>query len=162
MLVKHLFESNDRKVHVQVQVLVLVILFAKDGTPKLVPECAYPLTGFACVDRVYTDYAVFDLGPDGAVVTETFGVTYDELSSRLDAPLRRASSDARMPGRPVARSPGRSMVRRRGAHCPKCSGNRWQSIARRIRALIGFSAPTAPGQSSAPFLKAPAADGDSR
>ena len=71
------------------QVLVMMTLFAKDGTPKLVPECTYPLTGLACVDRVYTDHAVFDLGPDGAVVTETFGITYDELADQLEVPLRR-------------------------------------------------------------------------
>jgi 3-oxoadipate CoA-transferase beta subunit len=71
------------------QVLVMMTLFAKDGAPKLVPECTYPLTGLACVDRVYTDHAVFELGPDGAVVTETFGISYDELAARLDVPLRR-------------------------------------------------------------------------
>jgi 3-oxoadipate CoA-transferase beta subunit len=74
------------------QVLVMMTLFAKDGTPKLVPECTYPLTGLACVDRVYTDHAIFDLGPDGAVVTETFGISYDELAGRLDVPLRPAAS----------------------------------------------------------------------
>ncbi len=65
------------------QVFVMMTLFAKDGTPKLVPECTYPLTGLRCVDRVYTDHAVFDLGPGGLVVRETFGVSYDELSQRL-------------------------------------------------------------------------------
>ena len=55
------------------QVFVVVTLFAKDGSPKLVPACTYPLTGLACVARVYTEHAVFDLGPDGAVLRETFG-----------------------------------------------------------------------------------------
>ena len=44
------------------QVFVLMTLFAKDGTPKLVPECTYPLTGVGCVSRVYTDLAVFEVG----------------------------------------------------------------------------------------------------
>jgi 3-oxoadipate CoA-transferase beta subunit len=70
------------------RVFVMMTLFAKDGTPKLVPECTYPLTGVGCVDRVYTDVATFDLGPDGPVVTETFGVSYDELAERLDVELR--------------------------------------------------------------------------
>ncbi|MCD4526813.1 3-oxoacid CoA-transferase subunit B [Nocardioides sp. cx-173] len=66
------------------QVLVMMTLFAKDGTPKLVPECTYPLTGRGCVDRVYTDLAVFDLTPDGVRVRETFGIGREELAARLD------------------------------------------------------------------------------
>lgn len=65
------------------QVFVVMTLFARDGTPKLVPSCTYPLTGLACVDRVYTDHAVFDVGPHGAVVSETFGCTARELVARL-------------------------------------------------------------------------------
>jgi 3-oxoadipate CoA-transferase, beta subunit len=71
-------------------VFVMMTLFAKDGSPKLVPECSYPLTGVGCVDRVYTDVATFDLGPDGVVVRETHGMSYDELADRLEVPLRRA------------------------------------------------------------------------
>ena len=67
------------------QVFVMMTLFAKDGTPKLVPTCTYPLTGLACVDRVYTEHAVFDLGPDGAVLRETFGCTARELMARFSA-----------------------------------------------------------------------------
>jgi 3-oxoadipate CoA-transferase beta subunit len=69
------------------QVFVMMSLFAKDGNPKLVPACTYPLTGVGCVDRVYTDLATFDLGPDGPVVTETFGISYDELADRLEVGL---------------------------------------------------------------------------
>lgn len=71
-------------------VFVMMTLFAKDGSPKLVPRCSYPLTGVGCVDRVYTDVATFDLGPDGVVVRETHGVSYDELADRLEVPLLRA------------------------------------------------------------------------
>ncbi|GAB6984373.1 3-oxoacid CoA-transferase subunit B [Nocardioides pyridinolyticus] len=70
------------------QVFVLMTLFDKDGAPKLVPECTYPLTGVGCVSRVYTDLAVFEVGPDGVVVVETFGTTREELAERLDVPLR--------------------------------------------------------------------------
>jgi 3-oxoadipate CoA-transferase beta subunit len=75
------------------QVFVMMTLLARDGTPKLVPECTYPLTGAGCVDRLYTDLAVLDLGPEGAVVRETFGISYDELADRLDVPLRRLGDD---------------------------------------------------------------------
>ncbi|MEU9577242.1 3-oxoacid CoA-transferase subunit B [Streptomyces chilikensis] len=69
------------------KVFVMMTLFAKDGSPKLVPECTYPLTGLGCVDRVYTDLAVFDITPEGVEVTRTFGITVDELAERLDVPL---------------------------------------------------------------------------
>jgi len=71
-------------------VFVMMTLFAKDGTPKLVPECTYPLTGLWCVSRVYTDLAVFEIGLDAVVVAETFGTSYEELADRLTVPLRKA------------------------------------------------------------------------
>jgi 3-oxoadipate CoA-transferase beta subunit len=69
------------------QVFVMMSLFAKDGKPKLVPECTYPLTGKACVSRLYTDVATFRLGPDGVQVVGTYGISRDELADRLDVPL---------------------------------------------------------------------------
>lgn len=75
------------------QVLVMMTLFAKDGSAKLVEHCTYPLTGLACVDRVYTDVATFRVGPEGVVVEETFGMSYDELATLLDVPLRRRRAD---------------------------------------------------------------------
>jgi len=64
-------------------VFVLMTLFSKDGSPKLVPECTYPLTGLACVRRVYTDYAVFVLTDHGVVARETYGIGRDDLAERL-------------------------------------------------------------------------------
>jgi len=69
------------------RVFVMMTLFAKDGTPKLVRECTYPLTGVSCVDRLYTDVAVIALGPHGASILETYGMSYDQLAARLDVPL---------------------------------------------------------------------------
>ncbi len=69
------------------QVFVMMTLFAKDGKPKLVPECTYPLTGRACVSRVYTDVATFTVGSGGVRLLETFGIGRDELAGRLDVPL---------------------------------------------------------------------------
>lgn len=72
------------------EVFVMMKLFDKQGTSKLVPECTYPLTGLGCVSRVYSDLAVIDVGPKGARVRETFGVTVDELRERLGAELGEA------------------------------------------------------------------------
>jgi 3-oxoadipate CoA-transferase beta subunit len=68
----------------------MMTLFAKDGSPELVPTCTCPLTGVGCVDRVYTDLATFDITPDGVRVRETFGTSYDELAAHLDVPLLRS------------------------------------------------------------------------
>ncbi|MCW2813760.1 MAG: putative 3-oxoadipate CoA transferase subunit [Nocardioides sp.] len=68
-------------------VFVMMTLFAKDGTPKLVPRCTYPLTGLGCVDRVYTDVATFATGPAGVRVLATYGVTVAELRERLGVDL---------------------------------------------------------------------------
>ncbi|ABL80534.1 MULTISPECIES: 3-oxoacid CoA-transferase subunit B [unclassified Nocardioides] len=68
-------------------VFVMMTLFAKDGSPKLVPQCTYPLTGVGCVNRVYTDVATFEITPDGVRVCETFETSYDELADRLDLTL---------------------------------------------------------------------------
>jgi 3-oxoadipate CoA-transferase beta subunit len=65
------------------QVFVMMTLFAKDGSPKVVPSCTFPLTGVGCVSRVYSELAVVDVGPDGARVVETFGASYDEVVGRL-------------------------------------------------------------------------------
>jgi len=68
-------------------VFVMMTLFAKDGTPKLVRECTYPLTGVGCVDRLYTDVAVIAFGPRGASVLETYGIAASRLVELLDVPL---------------------------------------------------------------------------
>jgi 3-oxoadipate CoA-transferase, beta subunit len=70
-------------------VFVMMSLFAKDGTPKLVAQCTYPLTGLACVSRVYTDLGTFAVGPEGVRAIATYGVSLTELQRRLDVPLRR-------------------------------------------------------------------------
>ncbi|MEV6846287.1 3-oxoacid CoA-transferase subunit B [Actinoplanes sp. NPDC051411] len=72
------------------QVFVMMSLFAKDGSPKLVPACTYPLTGRACIRRVYTDVATFLIEPDGVRVRDTFGITFDELAARLEVPVTQA------------------------------------------------------------------------
>ncbi|MHB9880378.1 3-oxoacid CoA-transferase subunit B [Pacificimonas sp. ICDLI1SI03] len=59
---------------------VMMELLTKTGDSKLVEACTYPLTGLACVSRVYTDVAVFDVGPRGAKVVEMVdGLTVGEL-----------------------------------------------------------------------------------
>ncbi|WP_374414023.1 3-oxoacid CoA-transferase subunit B [Novosphingobium colocasiae] len=73
------------------QVFVMMDLLTKTGESKLVPACTYPLTGLACVSRVYSDLAIFDLGPDGARVIEMVdGMTLDTLRELTGVPLESA------------------------------------------------------------------------
>jgi 3-oxoadipate CoA-transferase beta subunit len=62
-------------------------LFTRDGTAKLVESCTYPLTGVACVSRVYTDHAIIDVGADGPRVRATYGITLAELRERTGLDL---------------------------------------------------------------------------
>ena len=68
-------------------VFVMMSLFSKTGESKLVQACTMPLTGVGCVSRVYTDHGVFDLGPEGARVRETYGITVADLQARMDVKL---------------------------------------------------------------------------
>lgn len=62
------------------QVFVMMNLLSKTGECKLVERCTYPLTGLACVSRLYSDLAIFELGPDGAKVIEMVdGLTLEKL-----------------------------------------------------------------------------------
>jgi len=75
-------------------VFVMMTMFTKSGVAKLVPSCSYPLTGVGCVSRVYTDVATVLVGRDGARVSETFGMSFAELQSRVDVELRRLDDEA--------------------------------------------------------------------
>ncbi|ORW24416.1 3-oxoacid CoA-transferase subunit B [Mycobacterium palustre] len=69
-------------------VYIMMPLFAKDGTPKFVPECTYPLTGKRCVSKIYSDLAIIGIDHEqGATVYETFGISLADLARRLDMPL---------------------------------------------------------------------------
>ena len=76
------------------QTFVMMTLLTREGRPKLVPACTYPLTGLACVSRVYTDLAVFVLEPGRVVVRDLFGVEFAELASLLDVPLADGTREA--------------------------------------------------------------------
>ena len=70
------------------QTWVMMEHVTKTGEPKLVERCSYPLTGVACVRRVYTDLAVIDLGAPGATVRRRAdGVSLAELQAVTGFPL---------------------------------------------------------------------------
>jgi 3-oxoadipate CoA-transferase, beta subunit len=60
----------------------------KDGAPKLVHRCGYPLTALAAVSRIYTNLAVLDVTERGFLVRDIApGIGFDALQARTAAPL---------------------------------------------------------------------------
>ncbi|MDQ9022171.1 3-oxoacid CoA-transferase subunit B [Acinetobacter sichuanensis] len=52
------------------KVVVLMEHCAKDGSPKIVPQCTLPLTGQAVVSRIISDLGVIDITPQGLKLIE--------------------------------------------------------------------------------------------
>ncbi|NIM00989.1 MAG: 3-oxoacid CoA-transferase subunit B [Acidobacteria bacterium] len=78
------------------QIFVITKHVTRDGKPKLVPECTYPLTGLGIVNRIYTDLAVVDVTEAGFQLVELPpGVSYDYVAERTGAPLARIEDDPR-------------------------------------------------------------------
>jgi 3-oxoadipate CoA-transferase beta subunit len=73
------------------RVFVMMEHQTKTGQSKIVDQCTYPLTGVACVSRIYTDLAVIDI-VDGELLVRDMaeGLTLNELATLSGVPLRAA------------------------------------------------------------------------
>ncbi len=73
------------------KVFVMMEHQTKNGDSKIVAHCSYPLTGMACVSRIYTDLATIDVTPDGLrVVDMVDGLTLEALQDVTGVPLKLA------------------------------------------------------------------------
>jgi 3-oxoacid CoA-transferase subunit B len=62
---------------------------AKDGSPKILKTCTYPLTAIECVNTIITDLAVIDVTPAGLLLRETApGITPEEVQQHTEPKLR--------------------------------------------------------------------------
>ena len=75
-------------VHGAKRVAVITEHVTKDGVPKLLERCTLPLTGVACVTRVYTSLAVIDIEAGHFVLKEKLaGLSMQDLQGQTGARL---------------------------------------------------------------------------
>lgn len=75
-------------VHGAKRVAVITDHVTKDGKPKLVEKCSFPLTGVGCITRVYTSLAVVDVDAGRFILREKIPeISFDELQSLTGATL---------------------------------------------------------------------------
>ena len=71
------------------QTWVMMDLLTKQGASKVVRECSYPITGLACVKRIYTDLATLEVTPQGLKLIDAVdGLSRDELSQLVGLPIQ--------------------------------------------------------------------------
>ena len=70
------------------RVFVMTTHVTKEGEPKLVQHCTYPLTGRGVVTRIYSDLAVIDVTERGFALVELApGIAFDFVQERTGAPI---------------------------------------------------------------------------
>ena len=59
------------------------------GEPKIVSRCTAPLTARGCVNRIFTDMSIIDVGADGLMLREVApGLSPSEVQTKIEAPLK--------------------------------------------------------------------------
>ena len=72
------------------RILVITQHTTKQGDPKIIEECTYPLTGKGVVERIYTNLAIIDVKKDGLYVREMGpNVNFETLQKHTGVKLKR-------------------------------------------------------------------------
>jgi 3-oxoadipate CoA-transferase beta subunit len=70
------------------QTWVMMDLLTKQGQSKIVPACTYPITGLACVKRIYTDFATLEITAQGLrLIDAVEGLSREELAKLVGLPI---------------------------------------------------------------------------
>lgn len=73
------------------QIWVMMTHTTRDGQPKIVRQCTYPITARGVVKRIYTDLAILDVETHGLVVRAMApGTDLRNLQAVTEVPLRMA------------------------------------------------------------------------
>ena len=73
------------------QTWVMMDLLTKKGESKVVAQCSYPITGIACVKRIYSELATLECTPKGLKLIDMVeGLTHAELEKMLGLPIAAA------------------------------------------------------------------------
>jgi 3-oxoadipate CoA-transferase beta subunit len=73
------------------QTWVMMDLLTKKGESKVVAQCSYPITGIACVKRIYSELATLECTPQGLKLIDMVeGLTNAELEKMLGLPIAAA------------------------------------------------------------------------
>jgi 3-oxoadipate CoA-transferase beta subunit len=73
------------------QTWVMMDLLTKKGDSKVVAQCSYPITGIACVKRIYSELATLECTPKVLKLIDTVeGLTHAELEKMLGLPIAAA------------------------------------------------------------------------
>lgn len=77
------------------QTWVMMDLLTKQGASKVVQQCSYPLTGIACVKRIYSDLATLECTPQGLrLIDAVDGLSLDELQRLVGLPIAAPATPA--------------------------------------------------------------------
>lgn len=70
------------------KVIIAMELTAKNGQPKVVKSCTFPLTGTQCVDHIVTEQCILDVTPDGLLLAALLeGVTPEDIQRQIEPTL---------------------------------------------------------------------------
>lgn len=70
------------------RVIITMEHTTKEGKPKIVKECIYPLTAKKCVDLIVTDLAVIEVTMEGLLLREVApGWTAEEVQALTEPKL---------------------------------------------------------------------------
>lgn len=70
------------------QTWVMMDLLTKKGNSKVVGQCTYPLTGIACVKRIYSDLATLSCSPQGLkLIDKVDGLAHADLEKLIGLPI---------------------------------------------------------------------------